>query len=155
MYFHRIISVKTPLEFFLCSMVCHGLHRSSMLLQKRNISHKNIFKKSGRSIGPCGTPTAISNHELNWSFILTPSYAQLNNYLCFNDSIEKPYAWSFANIRSWGRQSRAQVSKAQYSFHWSNDFLQFSTMANRQSWMLYPFRKQSFMHLSKKFWNVR
>ena len=67
--------------FFLCSIVCYRLHSLQSLchyeketylsLQKRNISDKNILNKSGPSIGHCGTPTTISNHELNCSFILS------------------------------------------------------------------------------------
>ena len=109
------------------------------------IFNKIILNKSGLSIDPCGTPATISSHELNWSFILNLCLRSVKQpFINFNDSIEKPYPWSFATIRSCGRQSKAlerSVRKAPYSFPWSNAFSQFSAMAIRQSWVLYPFRK--------------
>ena len=60
-----------------------------MLLQKGNISQKNISNRSGSSIDP------LWNTNYN-----------IQLFISFTDSIEEPYAWSFATIRSCGRQSK-------------------------------------------------
>ena len=117
----------TSSRVFLCSMLCYFLlSLQSLCHYKKETSHKNISNKSGLSIDPCVTLTTISTHELNWSFILTLYLRSVKwLFLSFNDSVEKPYAWSFASIRSCGRQSKAlerSVSKAPYSSPWSNTF---------------------------------
>ena len=150
-----------------------------MSLQKRNISHKNILNKSGPNIDSCGTPTTISYHELNWSFISTLCSLSVKQvFISFNDSIKKTICVKFRNCKGPCEvQSKAlerSVSKAPHMFPWSNPFLQFSTTSNRQSCVLYPFQKPHWnfknwsfkifwylfwllsIHASfKHFWNIR
>ena len=83
-----------------------------VISKKKHITYKNILNKNGRSIDPCGTPATISSYKLNWSFVLNLRLRSVNNHFqwstSFNDPIEKSYSWSFATVRSCGRQSNKE-----------------------------------------------